>query len=275
VTALAFSPDGQTLGAALLSDAIKLWPVQDGVSPKLAAGTAKPSGGEPAYMVIVDGSSDLTEAKLVAYDKQGFSRYGSYPKLVDSGTIQGLRPGYWVVIAAVARDKNVAQRLNGFLGALGAKPYVRKVEVAKPDDLRLLVIRGSKLRCERKGKRTVTGRVQAFYLLQEEECHGECEGQGGTPFITSRASKNGGVVLPHMAEQVPKNGVLHIGCEHDPAEFGESSVACTMPGVLGHKGPRFAANHEQITEIDAVTAGCFDYDELNEWLREHVYQDHE
>lgn len=278
VTALTFSPDGQTLGAALLSDAIKLWQLQHAASPKPTASTAaKPSGGEPAYMVIADGASDFTlaEAKLVAYDKQGFPRYGSYPKLVDSSTIQGLKPGYWVVVAAVARDKSVAQRLNGFLGSLGAKSYLRKVEVDKADDLRLLVIRGSQLRCERTGKRTITGRVRAFYLLLEEECHGECEGQGGTPFITSRAGKNGGVALPYTADQVPKDGVLHIGCEHDPAGFGESRVACTLPGVLDNDGPRFDAKDDPITEIDTVTAGCYDYDELNDYLHRNVYHDRE
>ncbi len=272
VVGLAFSPDGKTLAAALLSSGtIKLWPVEGsaGPGPTHAASAPKPAGGETAYMVIVDGSPDLTEAeaKLVAYDKQGFPRYGDYPKLVESASVEGLSPGYWVVVAAVARDKTVARRLNAFIGALGGKPYVRKVQVGKPDDLRLLAIGGGKLRCERKGKRTITGRIRGFHLLQEEECHGECEGQGGVPFITARASKNGGVVLPYTADQVPRTGVLHIGCEHEPADFGEASVACTLPGLQGNATASFDANKEAVTEIDAVTAECFDYDELNDWLQ--------
>jgi hypothetical protein len=48
-------------------------------------------------------------------------------------------------------------------------------------------------------------------------------------------------------------------------------LATTLPGVLGKERPSFGAKHEQITEIDTLTAGCFDYDELSDYLQRNVY----
>lgn len=91
--------------------------------------------GEPlgtAYMVIIGGSTDKaeTEAMLAEYYANGLHVVGE-PQMVDSTTVAGLNPGFWVLVIATVADEEDARTIAT---AWDAGPregsYYREVQVA-------------------------------------------------------------------------------------------------------------------------------------------------
>jgi hypothetical protein len=59
-------------------------------------------------------------------------RHQIFPMVVDSSTVKGLNPGFWIVVMAIPTDEVIAKRFAQYLGK-GA--YHRKVAVESPEDI--------------------------------------------------------------------------------------------------------------------------------------------
>jgi len=120
--------------------------VGDPAVPEPAAERAAgPAALRPAFMVIATGATQKAEAQaqLVDYRERGWPRHDDYPVLVESATIAGLNPGFFIVVAAVPEDEAVATTLVSFLRELGVSAYHRSVQVERPEALRLAVVERS------------------------------------------------------------------------------------------------------------------------------------
>ena len=94
-----------------------------------------------AWMVIVAGSTDPAQAQkmLEAYQTGGGFAHGAFPQLLDSGTVEGLNPGFTIVVAATPSDKAVAIGVRDHIRSLRLPgldtqgTYIRAVRVAEPE----------------------------------------------------------------------------------------------------------------------------------------------
>ncbi len=97
------------------------------------------------WMVIVGGSRDRDEALALqhSYRDLGAPSHMDYPQLVNSSGVQGLNPGFWIVVAATPADEAVALAVRDRLRHLDldgldtSGTYVRPVQVAQPESLEL------------------------------------------------------------------------------------------------------------------------------------------
>ncbi|HHO49540.1 MAG TPA: hypothetical protein ENK18_01415 [Deltaproteobacteria bacterium] len=110
------------------------------VEVEVEVGTAPPphdpapapreTGPATAHMVILGGAPDRDAAQRIL---DGLSpdvpRTGGYPTLEHSDEIEGLNPGFWIVVGAVARDEATAKAMAEALGEHVPGTYVRQVEV--------------------------------------------------------------------------------------------------------------------------------------------------
>lgn len=85
---------------------------------------------EVGYMVIVAGDADPVAAKkkLEDYVERGVSANG-YPKLLDSSEVDGLKPGFHIVVAAVPDTKAIGEHMAELLAKTFPGTYVREVRV--------------------------------------------------------------------------------------------------------------------------------------------------
>jgi Tol biopolymer transport system component len=267
VSAVAFSPDDRLVASGSFDGSIRLWTLAEhrrAAPPATPPAAVSKPGLQPGFMVIADGGAtrDEGEAKLAAYEQSGYPANGKYPRLVDSSTVVGLKPGFWIVVAGVARDEAVAKALDAFLRHRGLGSYVRMVEVEAPDDLRLLVVGRSQVACQEEGYPKLKGRTRSLQLLSEEPCHGECGGSGAEPFSSSRVGKGGRVALLYTADQVPADGRLFLDCERERGDFPDQPFA-TLVDARGNSGmgsgtyATFAATQRGVTEVASIRCGCF------------------
>jgi len=101
-----------------------------------------------AWMVIAAGSKDQVEGQslLAAYRAAGGPSHGDYPMLVSSDTVEGLNPGFWIVVSAAPTDKTVAGGLRNHLRELNLAgldtggAYIKPVRLPFPEDIALSAI---------------------------------------------------------------------------------------------------------------------------------------
>ncbi|AKJ04194.1 hypothetical protein ATI61_101712 [Archangium gephyra] len=103
---------------------------------------AAPAELKPAFIVIADGAKTqaAADAKLKSYKAKHLPEHGDFPKVMGSSTIKGLNPGFFIVVAAISADEEVANTLAAFIRKKLQGAYVRRVEVEAPEALRLLAI---------------------------------------------------------------------------------------------------------------------------------------
>jgi hypothetical protein len=91
-----------------------------------------------AWMVIAEGSKDQAEAAAMfaRYRAEQLPAAGGYPKLVDSATVTGLNPGFFVVVVGAPSDEESAKKMATELGRARSGAYVRKVSIADPEAVR-------------------------------------------------------------------------------------------------------------------------------------------
>ncbi|OJT22040.1 hypothetical protein BO221_25205 [Archangium sp. Cb G35] len=101
-----------------------------------------PAELKPAFIVIADGAKTqaAAAAKLKSYKAKHLPEHGDFPKVMDSSTIKGLNPGFFIVVAAIPANEEVANTLAAFIRKTLQGAYVRRVEVEAPEALRLLAI---------------------------------------------------------------------------------------------------------------------------------------
>lgn len=80
------------------------------------------------WMVILSGSTDRAEAEaqLARYQAEGLP---GTPQLVESATVEGLQPGFYVVVLAVSADEPVAREMAAAWQSARPGTYVREVRV--------------------------------------------------------------------------------------------------------------------------------------------------
>lgn len=83
------------------------------------------------YMVIVAGSTTEAEGKaeLEAKKAAGLPQEDAWPKLIDSSTIEGLKPGFFIVVIAVPEEEDDAKTIRDSLLPRFEGVYYRKVQV--------------------------------------------------------------------------------------------------------------------------------------------------
>lgn len=86
------------------------------------------------HLVIVDGSKDKAEAEQALRLWSGATSMG-WPRLDRSDDIGGLNPGFHIVTFGVFETASEAMGWSAHLNALGAKSYVREVELPATDAL--------------------------------------------------------------------------------------------------------------------------------------------
>jgi len=96
----------------------------------------KPAEPEDGFMVIVAGSKDQAEAKqkYEAFSKAG-PKVGDFPAMFVSADVEGLNPGFHIVVAAIPRDEATAKQMAKALGTKWEGTYVRKVKVVGVEDV--------------------------------------------------------------------------------------------------------------------------------------------
>ena len=98
---------------------------------------------EDAWMVIAAGSTDPDEASAMfdAYRAAGGPAHGDYPRLLSSDTVEGLNPGFRIVVAAAPASKDAASGLRDHLrgsslaGLDTSGAYIKAVKVRDAEDL--------------------------------------------------------------------------------------------------------------------------------------------
>lgn len=170
--------------------------------------------GESGYMVIVNSSAEKVEAQrmLDQYVKGGLPKYWDgngesrkFPRLVSSSEIEGLEEGYWVVVAAIADDEEVAETLSNSIRTLEPKSYIREVAAEKANDIRLLILKPRVM--EINGMEvSIKDTVHSFYTLQQR-CYtdDECTGFYRQWGMSSPGKKDSGVVIPYIPRDDPGN----------------------------------------------------------------------
>jgi len=102
------------------------------------AAPAPPPRSEPekGWMVIVAGDKDEAAAreKYRAYDERGPS-VGNFPAMFLSDDVEGLNPGFHIVVAGIPRDKATAEQMAKTLGAEWEGTYIREVTVIGVEDV--------------------------------------------------------------------------------------------------------------------------------------------
>ena len=105
---------------------------------------------------------------------------------MDSSTIKGLNPGFFIVVAAIPADEEVANTLAAFIRKKLQGAYVRRVEVEAPEALRLLAI--DRVTVSEPSIEPVT-----YTLLQEGATNNLPRGR-------SRVSPDKGLVIPFTVD---------------------------------------------------------------------------
>jgi len=92
---------------------------------------------ESGWMVILSGSADAAEAArlLAEYEAAGLPRTRGFPKVVDSATVEGLKPGFHVVVLAVPKGEAEATRMAEAWQTARPGAYAREVRVAHAEGL--------------------------------------------------------------------------------------------------------------------------------------------
>jgi hypothetical protein len=55
---------------------------------------------------------------------------------------------------------------------------------------------------------------------------------------------------------------LYVGSTHRPADFSRLGIACTLDASHTEQSPRRFKASARVTEVELVTSGCFDFDDL-------------
>lgn len=113
------------------------------VAPNPQAAPAPSAGAPPAappeqkhtaWMVIVGGSKVKAEAKAMLEEVKGEQLPGQLV-LVDSSTVDGLNPGFFIISAGVIKDQSVAERVRKHFNRFRKGTYVREVQVEESEQL--------------------------------------------------------------------------------------------------------------------------------------------
>jgi len=125
-----------TLGLALACGTGGPAPAPDAAEvapPPTEAATSTPEQG---WMVIVAGDADqvAARAKYDAYAARG-PAMGDFPALVDSSQVEGLNPGFHIVVAGIPRDEQTARQMATALGREWEGAYVREVRTLGVEDV--------------------------------------------------------------------------------------------------------------------------------------------
>lgn len=216
------------------------------------APTNTPKDGEApdlktAYMVIAGGDKDkdAAEIKLKQYKNKLYPYHGEYPKLLNSSDILGLNPGYWIVVAAVSQDKDVAEELNRFLRILGGDAYVRKVKVKDPEDLRLFVIGASEAISEDMPAR---GQTAYFKLRERSESQVFAPERG-----LSVCAEDGYTVIPYTTQW--QGSELHLICDAVES-FHKKWRSARSAAVCNPRNWRFENTNKRILKVQRVDCFC-------------------
>ncbi len=98
---------------------------------------------EDAWMVIAAGSKDQDEGQRLfdAYRAAAGPSHGDYPRLLSSDTVEGLNPGFWIVVAAAPASEDAAGGLRDHLRGLKlagldtSGAYIKAVKVRDAEEL--------------------------------------------------------------------------------------------------------------------------------------------
>ncbi len=92
-------------------------------------GAATAAAEHNAWLVIVTGATtpDGADALLEQYKTSGLPEHGDFPRVIESATIPGLKPGFWIVAAAAPNSVRVVLPFVGTAarGDLAAIPYLQ------------------------------------------------------------------------------------------------------------------------------------------------------
>jgi hypothetical protein len=235
------------------------------------SGPARPSRPlQQAYMVIADGARtrEQGEILLAAYEARGSPRHDAYPRLMLSTQVQGAKPGFWIVVAAICRDREVANLLSTFLRKQNSAAHVREVQVEAPENLRLAVIERSEVLYEDEGaggagpkggrrKKTVarSWSVNQRCPLNQEGC-----GYVIPPRGLAAAGPSGAAVIPYTVDPT-QGSQAYLEADIPEPFLQENDVAdgrCddAVPGTVG--GYWETQAHRVLRVARAVTR-CHEY----------------
>ena len=86
------------------------------------------------HLVIVEGDKDPEVAAFeqTMWKAEGWPSHGEWPKLLDSATVPGLKPGFHVLALAFVEHEASALEVAAYVNELGGAAYVREVELDLP-----------------------------------------------------------------------------------------------------------------------------------------------
>jgi hypothetical protein len=91
-----------------------------------------PVKAEDGWMVVAASNKDKArvEALFAEYQSKGLPAHGDFPKLMSSDGIEGLKPGFWLVVAAISSDSPTARAIEMGLEEMGeTNAYIREVNM--------------------------------------------------------------------------------------------------------------------------------------------------
>ncbi|OLE62759.1 MAG: hypothetical protein AUG04_08465 [Deltaproteobacteria bacterium 13_1_20CM_2_69_21] len=105
-------------------------------------GAATAAAEHNAWLVIVTGATtpDGADALLEQYKTSGLPEHGDFPRVIESATIPGLKPGFWIVAAAAPNSEKIAKALASYIGQTIPGAYYRPVTISQPEALRLVTV---------------------------------------------------------------------------------------------------------------------------------------
>jgi hypothetical protein len=151
--------------ADFAEDQVTVVPFAETPPPGVDSGATDTAQGQlPAFMVVAGDFATRAEAEqaLQVYEDKGWPSHDAYPRIVAGADVTGLPPGRWLLAAALADDRGVAQAVAAAIpGTL-----VREVRAAHPEALYLIEIKRLTLRWQA----TDIPPVDNFTIMLSQHC---------------------------------------------------------------------------------------------------------